>query len=142
MITATLKTALEEAGCDFILYESSQLANLLTDQSKPDDLIGLILQPTDITLKVRANAVHELYPPIKIEILKQTILEDTAENNEETLEALLQIAKDFIREIIKTAEFQKVKDVVATKVLENRYDANVIGWSLAIDLNLIENVSC
>jgi hypothetical protein len=142
MITLTLKSALTASGCTLVLYESQQLANLLTDQSRKDDVIGLILQPTDITLEVKANAILEHYPPIRVEILKQVRLEDSAENNEETLTDLLTIAKSFIKQIILTGQFKKITSVTASKVLENRYDANLIGWSLPLDLQLIENTPC
>jgi hypothetical protein len=142
MITATLKNALTTSGCTLVLYESQQLANLLTDQTLHDDILGLILQPTDITLEVKANAILEHYPPVRVEIMKQVRLEDSAENNEVTLDYLLQVSKDFIKNLIATGLFKKITSVQATKILETRYDANLIGWSLPLDLQLIENTPC
>jgi hypothetical protein len=142
MITATLKNSLELAGCTLIFYESSQLANLLTDQSREDDIIGLVLQPVDIYLEVKANAILEHYPPIRVEILKQVRLEDSAENNEETLEDLLTISKAFIKNLIATGLFKKITSLTASKIMENKYDANIIGWGLPLDLQLIENTPC
>jgi hypothetical protein len=142
MITATLKNALTTSGCTLVLYESQQLANLLTDQTLHDDILGLILQPTDITLEVKANAILEHYPPVRVEIMKQVRLEDSAENNEVTLEDLFQVAKKFIKAVIATGIFKKITSVQATKILETRYDANLIGWSLPLDLQLIENTPC
>jgi hypothetical protein len=142
MITATLKTALTDSGCTFVLYESQQLANLLTDQSLHDDIVGLILQPVDITLEVKANAILEHYPPIRVEIMKQVRMEDSAENNENTLDYLLQVSKGFIKNLIATGMFKKITSVQVTKILETRYDANLIGWSLPLDLQLIENNPC
>jgi hypothetical protein len=142
MITATLKTALTSAGCTLVLYESQQLANLLTDQTLHDDIVGLILQPVDITLEVKANAILEHYPPIRIEIMKQVRLEDSAENHEAALDAILAVAKSFIKNVILSGQFKKVISITVSKILETRYDANLIGWSLPLDLQLIENTPC
>ena len=142
MITSTLKSCLETAGCTLVLYEASQLANLLTDQSRQDDIIGLVLQPTEITLEVKATGIHEHYPPIRVEIMQQVRLEDSAENNELVLDSLLEISKLFIRALIATEEFHKINSFTISKILENKYDANLIGWSLPLDLKLIENKPC
>jgi hypothetical protein len=142
MITSLLKSILTDAGCTLVLYESSQLANLLTDQSKPGDIIGLILQPNDVTLEVKANSIIEHYAPERIEILKQVRLEDSAENNEQTLEYLLAICKDIILLLIASGDYKKITTMVVTKILETRYDANVIGWSMPLDLYYLENKNC
>ena len=142
MITTKLKTILTDSGCTLVLYESSQLANLLTDQSKPNDIIGLILQPNDVTKEIKANAIHNHYPPIRIEILKQSRLEDPAENNETILELLDGIVDKIIMGLIASGDFKKITSFTVTKILETRYDANVIGWSMPLDLYYLENKNC
>jgi len=139
MITNDLKTVLTTSGCTLVLYESDKLANLVTDKSKHSDIVGLILQPNDILLEVKANAILEHYTPITIEILKQVKLEDSAENNETVLEALKEICKVVILEIIKTGLFDTVLPVRILKVLETKYDANFIGWAIPLDLLYLKN---
>lgn len=139
MITDKLKTILTAAGCTLVLYEQAQLANLYADQSNQFDTIGLILRPTDIMLEVRANAIAEHYQPITIEILQQVRLEDAADNNEVQLQALLDVCKEIIARLIHEAEFKTLTPVAATRILENKYDANVIGWSLPLDLYYLHN---
>jgi len=139
VITTQLKTILNSAGCTLVLYESSQLANILTDQSNQTDVIGLILQPTDVDLDIKANAIPEHYNPIIIEILKQVRLEDLAENNEATFDALLQICKKVILYLIDSEDFKKIQPMKLTKILETKYDANVIGWTMPLDLYYLHN---
>ena len=139
MITDKLKAILTASGCTLVLYEQQQLANLYTDRSGPLDVIGLILRSPDVLLEVRANAIAEHYQPITIEILQQVRLEDKAENNEVQLQALLDICKQVIVRVIHEAEFRTIKPMIATRVLESKYDANVIGWSIALDLYYLHN---
>jgi len=139
MITAILKTVLSNAGCNLVLYESSSLAGVITDQSKQDDIIGLIIQPDSLTFEVKGNGVHEHYPPINVQIMKQVKPEDTAENNEATIAEITVVCKAFIQGLIKTGLFKKVTTFTATKIKESMYDANVLGWTLPIDLYYLEN---
>lgn len=139
MITAKLKTILADSGCTLVLYEQDKLANLYTDRSDQFDVIGLIIQPNEITLEVRANAIHEHFNPIIIEVSQQVRLEDTADNNEVKLQALLNICKEIIVRIIATAEFKSQAPYTVVKIPESKYDANVIGWSIPLNLYWLKN---
>jgi hypothetical protein len=141
MITAHLKTILQLSGCTLILYESDKLANILTDQSDQNDIVGLITQPNDLILEVKANAILEHYNPVLIEVMKQVKLEDLAENNEATFEALLVIVKKIILYLIKAGVYKKLNTFTITKIQETKYDANVIGWSMPFDLTYLENAT-
>lgn len=140
MIASNLKTILTSAGCTLVLYEQDKLANLLTDQSHQTDIIGLVIQPNEVTLEVKANAIMEHYPPFYVEILQQARLEDTADNNEVRLAMLLNVCKKVILYLIDSTDFKQIKPMTVTKVLENKYDANAIGWSMPLDLTLLKNV--
>lgn len=139
MIAETLKTVLAEAGCTYVLYESDKLANLVTDEGENEDIIGLILQPNSVNLVVRANAILEQYPPYIVEIIQQVRLEDTADNNEVKLQALLDICKEIIVRLIGLGMFKTITPLTVTKILENKYDANVIGWSMPLELTRLLN---
>ena len=139
MITATLKTILTASGCTLVLYEQDALANLYADQSDQNDTIGLITQLNSMTLEVHANAIHEHYNPLFIEISKQVKLEDAADNNEVVFQALLNICKQIVVRIIGEAAFKSVKPVVVDKIRESKYDANVIGWIMTLDLYYLLN---
>ena len=139
MIIDALKTELTTAGCTLVLYEREGLANVVADQSKINDYIGIIIEPAQVTLTVAGNGVTEQYAPILIEFLKQVRPEDLAENNKATLAALLEMAKTFVFNIIRSQLYKKLTSVQATKVNEQRYDANVIGWVLALIIQPIEN---
>lgn len=139
MITAKLKTILTDSGCTLVIYEQDQLANIPINNSKPADIIGVIKQINDITLEIRANAIHEHYNPLTIEIMQQVRLEDAADNNEIKLQTLLNICKEIILRIINDAAFKTIRPVKAVKILERRYDANVTGWALPIDLYYLFN---
>jgi len=139
MITAVLKTILTSSGCTLVLYEQSQLANLYTDQSDQNDIIGLITQLDSLVLEVRANAIAEHYNPLYIEISQQVKLEDAADNNEVKLQALMEICKQVIVRIIAEATFKTVLPVPINKILESKYDANVIGWQMTFDLYYLKN---
>jgi hypothetical protein len=137
---SNLKALLQTAGCTLILYESDKLANILTDQSDQNDVIGLILQPNSMTFEVKGNGVHHHYPPVVVEIMKQVQLEDSAENNEATLKSIELICDKFIYGLTKAGSYKKITSITASKIQENRYDANLLGWSLPLDLYLIENL--
>ena len=139
MISATLKTVLTESGCTYVLYESDKLANLVADEGTQDDIIGLILQPNSVNLVVRANAILEQYPPYYIEVMKQVRLEDAADNNEIVLQELLDICKQIIVRLIDLQVFRTIMPLRVDKILENKYDANVIGWSMPLDLTYLLN---
>jgi hypothetical protein len=139
MITTKLKTILTASGCTLVLYDQQQLANLYIDRNDQFDIVGMILQPPDVFLEVRANAIAEHYVPITIEILQQVRLEDKAEHHEVQLQALLDICKEVIVRLIHEAEFKTLTPVDAMRVLESKYDANVIGWSLPLNLYYLHN---
>lgn len=138
MINTLLSTALTTSGCTLILYEAEQLANVLTDQSKPDDVIGLILETDSLDLEPAGNARAEHYRPT-VDILKQCNPEDLASTNESIMISLLAICKLFIYTLERSANFQKIGTVRLQKVNENKFDANLIGWSMSLDLIPIEN---
>ena len=139
MVTDKLKAILTASGCTLVLYESDKLANILTDQSDQNDIIGLILQINEVDLEIKANAIPEHYNPLVIEILQQVRLEDTADNNEVRLQALLDMCKEIIVRIIADAEFKTIMPMHLTKIQEMKYDANVIGWSMPFDLYYLHN---
>lgn len=139
MIAETLKTVLTDSGCTYVLYESDKLANLVTDEATQDDVIGLIVQPNSVNLVVKANAILEQYPPYYVEIMKQVRLEDTAENNEVVLQQLLDICKQIIVRLIYLELFKTIQPLKVDKILENKYDANVIGWSMPLALTRLLN---
>jgi hypothetical protein len=141
MITQKLKTILKLSGCTLVLYESDKIANILTDRSDQNDIVGLIIQPNDLTLEIKANAILEHYNPVLIEVFSQVRLEDLAENNEQKLEDLLVVVKKIVLYLIKEGIFKKLNTFQITKIQETKYDANVIGWSMPFDLTYLANAS-
>jgi len=139
MITDKIKTILTASGCSLVIYDQEQLTNLYADQSNQTDIVGVIIQPSEITLEVRANAIHEHYNPLRIEIVKQARLEEKAEINEAILEECLKVCKEIIIRIIASAEFKTQAPYTVFRVLEQKYDANVIGWSLPLNLYYLLN---
>jgi hypothetical protein len=141
MITNQLKTILTSAGCTRVIYESDKIANLKTDQSLQHDIVGLIIQPNSFVKEVKANSILEHYPNMVIEILHQARLEDSADNNETIFEALDVICDKVILYLIAAGVYKKITPVTVEKVLETKYDANLIGWSMSLDLTFLENKS-
>jgi hypothetical protein len=139
MITTKLKQVLADSGCTLVLYDQQQIVNLFTDRSDQFDTVGIIIQPDVITLEVRANAIAEHYNPLIIEVVKQVRLEDKAELNETKLQACLDTCKEIIVRLIALAEFKTITPVNAVRILENKYDANVIGWSINLNLYYLLN---
>lgn len=139
MITTKLKQVLADSGCTLVLYDQQQIVNLFTDRSDQFDTVGIIIQPDIITLEVRANAIAEHYNPLIIEVVKQVSLEDKAELNETKLQACLDICKEIIVRLIALAEFKTILPVNAVRILESKYDANVIGWSINLNLYYLLN---
>jgi hypothetical protein len=137
MITTQLKAILTSAGCEHVLYESDKMSNVIMDIPLKDKIIGLIIQSNEVLFEVKANAVTPRYP-ITVEILQQVTLEDTAENNEAKLTALFLIARTVLNELIISGLFHKILNTSIVKVTETRYDANVIGWAMTLDLKTVE----
>ena len=149
MIASKLKTILTSAGCTRVIYESDKLANLITDQSLQTDIVGLIIQPNELILEIKANAILEHYPPFTVEILQQAArVEELAVDsgdvlyvtgNELIYNNLLVICKKVILYVIDSAEYKQIKPMTLTKILETRYDALLIGWSMPLDLTYLLN---
>lgn len=132
----TITDALTASGCTSIIYEREDMTNIIADSSKPDDIIGILLHLNFLTLDGPGLAEH--YRPV-IDICKQVMFEDTAVNNQALMEELKDICKVFIRELIDTGSFQKIPTPRLDYINESKYDANVIGWSITLDLIRIEN---
>jgi hypothetical protein len=139
MITSKLKTILTSSGCTLVLYESDKIANLKVDQGNQNDIIGLIIQPNEVLLEVKANAILEHFPPIVIEVIQQVELEGAADDNEVKLQTLLDVCKKIILYLINSGDYKKIDKMTATKIQETKYDANVIGWSMPLDLYYLKN---
>jgi hypothetical protein len=139
MITAKLKTILAASGCTLVIYEQDKLINLMTDQSDQNDVIGIITQLNSVRLEVKANAIMEHYSTLTVEILQQVRLEDAADTNETKLQATLDICKEVILRLIADAEFKTLLPVELLKIQETKYDANVIGWAIPLDLIYLKN---
>jgi len=138
-----LKTTLTAAGCSLVIYENDQIANVQLDQSKPDDIVGIVIEPSTITFQTTGNGVNELFPPLYVEILKQCQPESSAESNRAILDALRATCRDFIHRLIRSGLYQKIPNVPAVKINERKYDANLIGWQLSLSLKPIENkINC
>jgi hypothetical protein len=141
MIASNLKTIVTQAGCTLVVYESDKIANLKLDVSNQNDIIGLIIQPNEVKLKVLANAIMEHYPLFYIEVIQQVRLEDAADTNEYKLSYLLNVCKKIILYLIYSGDYKQIKPMTVAKIQENKYDANVIGWSMPLDLVLLKNES-
>lgn len=139
MITTILKIIATAAGCNQVFYESDKLAGVITDQSLQGNVFCLILQANNLRLNPAGNGIREHYPAIQVEIMQQVELENTAENNETVLENLKEICKEFVWQLIESGYFQKIGEVPCEKIQENKYDANMLGWSMTFDLNYIQN---
>ena len=139
MITNIIKNILTASGCDLVIYEQSQLVNLQTDLSDSTTIVGVIIVPDSLLLEVRANAISEHYDPLVIEILQQARLEDSGDNNASTWFALKQITKEIIVRLIAEATFKTITPVRINRIIERKYDANLIGWSMNIDLYYLYN---
>jgi hypothetical protein len=139
MVTSKLKTILASSGCTLVLYESDKIANLKIDQGNQNDIIGLIIQPNEVLLEVKANAILEHFPPIVIEVIQQVELEGAADDNEVKLQTLLDVCKKIILYLIDSEDYKQIKAMTVTKIQENKYDANVIGWSMPLDLYYLKN---
>jgi hypothetical protein len=139
MVTSKLKTILASSGCTLVLYESDKIANLKIDQGNQNDIIGLIIQPNEVLLEVKANAILEHFPPIVIEVIQQVELEGAADDNEVKLQTLLDVCKKIILYLIDSEDYKQIKAMTVTKIQETKYDANVIGWSMPLDLYYLKN---
>ena len=139
MITATLKTILTASGCTLVFYEQARLANLYTDQSDQNSIIGLVTQLDSMILEGKSNATAEHYNPLYIEVSKQVEMQDQADNNEVVFQQLLNICKEIRERIIAEATFKTVGSIPMQKIAESKYDANVIGWIMTFDLWYLEN---
>ncbi len=139
MIKDLLIAALGTAGCTVTYYENDQLANVKLDQLSPDDLCGMVIEPTTGVFEVKGNGVQPRYSPHIVEIIKQVKPEDTADNNYATLDALMSVSIAFVNALMKTGSFKKIGSTPFTKITERKYDANVIGWSIAFNIQPITN---
>jgi hypothetical protein len=141
MISEILKPILTASGCSLVIYEQDTLVNLYTDQSDQFDTVGIIIEPNTVTMEVVANAIHDHFNPLTIEILMQVRLEDKAEQNDAKLKETYAVLKRVINRIINTALFKTQKPYIAYKIRERKYDANVIGWGIGLNLFYLNNAT-
>ena len=134
----TLKTALLAAGCTKAEYEAAALANITADAITPADTMGIVIEPQGLTLDVQGNGVHENHQ-LTVEVFRQCAPESTADSNDAILRDLLTLCKTFIHNLVRSQLYQKLPSVPVTKITERRYDANVVGWSLLLNLRPIDN---
>lgn len=139
MITPIIRQILIDSGCTMVVYESENLSNIHMDRSDQADIIGHVIQPDQMTLEVKANSILEHYAPYYIEVMQQVKSEDTADNNELILEAMKEICKQVIVRVIMLSEFKSLTSTTLTKITERRYDANVLGWRMPMDLTFLKN---
>jgi hypothetical protein len=134
----TIKAALAAAGCTYVLYESEQQANNQLDITSPEHVIGLLLESNTMTLRTGGNTVRRAYPLTFVQVLQQVPAEASADSNQARLDRCAFVAGAFVNALIAGGQFRKIPNVTASKVNESRYDANCIGWQLALDLQLID----
>lgn len=134
-----IESQLTAIGCDRIIYEAEGLANLKADQIKPDELVGVIIQPDEVVLEARANSVFVRQSILRVQILKQTDPVSLSEKSHDILVETLERCKQFINALIETGEFKKITSIPARKVMETSYDANMIGWMMMIDMTRLLN---
>jgi hypothetical protein len=135
----TIKTALSTAGCSLVIYENDQLANVRLDESGPNDYTGVLLESNSAVINPTGGAVRISHPLTVVEILHQVDPENSAENNQLYLDQCMTIAGLFVGALVGTGLFKRIANVTASKITERKYDANLLGWSLAINLQLIDN---
>ena len=140
MITETLKQVISDSGCTIVIYEQRQIVNLRTDIGVSTDVIGVIVQPDNGILEVHANSIQEHWNPLYIEVLKQiNSIEEPADDHEAMLQTLLDICKQIITRLIMTTEFKKIGSPRIDKIVESKYDANLIGRVMTLALYYLEN---
>jgi len=139
MITDILKTILSDSGCTLVLYTGVATENVETDQSNQTDIVGIISQLDELTLEVRANAIHEHYNPLVIQVCRQVDLELSADDNEIKLQECMDVCKQIIVRLVGEALFKTITPVTISKVLERQHDANFIGWRMPIELYYLKN---
>lgn len=141
---SAIADAVTAAGCNQIFYESDKLGNIKMDESLQSNIIGLIIEPNEITKNVKANAIEDHYL-IYIEILQQVRLETEALSNASIYESLSLVCDKVIRKLIEYSQvgpdnmFSKIIPMTITKVLESKYDANCIGWSMPLNVTYLKN---
>jgi len=133
-----IEALLTNAGCTLVFYETDNLSNIRTDESNATDIVGVVVQPNEIALQIKANSIIE-HPILTVEILQQVTPENLLYNQESVLQNLVIVCKTFINKAIASGIFQKITNVTITKIKESKYDANLIGWSIPINWVLIEN---
>lgn len=133
-----IEAILLTAGCDTVFYESNQLANVTADQFEQGNIVGYVIEPTQGTIVISGGGATIQFNPWVVEIIEQVRPEDLAENNDTILAALLSVARKFVVLLAHDSSLGKITNTPFIKVQENRYDANMIGWSMNLSLSPIE----
>lgn len=133
-----IEAILLSAGCDTVFYESNQLANVTADQFEQGNIVGYVIEPTQGTIVISGGGATIQFNPWVVEIIEQVRPEDLAENNDTILAALLSVARKFVVLLAHDSSLGKITNTPFIKVQENRYDANMIGWSMNLSLSPIE----
>jgi hypothetical protein len=125
------------AGADLVIYDTSEMQNILADATNIGKVVCLLDEVNTIKQTIKANGVKETYP-IVVTFAKQAYFQNTAENNAATMNAMLTCARSFLMNISRSEYFGKLIESTTTKFTEDNTDANLMGWKMSIEIELID----
>jgi hypothetical protein len=125
------------AGADIVIYDRVEFQNIEADKTNIGDIVCLFEEVSQIEQKIIANGIKEKYP-IRVTFCKQVRFEEKADSNAATLNTTLAVARSFLMELSRSTYFGKLIESTTNKFTENNTDANLIGWTLSITLDLLD----
>jgi len=125
------------AGADLVIYDTSEMQNILADATNIGKVVCLFDEVNTIKQTIKANGVKETYP-IVVTFAKQVDFQNIADNNAATMNAMLTCTRSFLMNISRSEYFGKLIESTTTKFTEDNTDANLIGWKMSIEIELID----
>lgn len=139
-VKSDIETIALAAGADVFHYERQALENVAIDEIECGQVVCVLEEISGVTISTDSNGVSDSVA-VSVSFIKQVELQDTADTNSTTMDALLGMCRSLITGLVKTGKYQKNISAPANKYNENVNDANYIGWTMNFNLTPIDGYS-
>ncbi len=131
-----LKQAATDAGADEVIYDRRNMQNVHADSKQSGKVICFIDELDQINMTVKNNGLAENYL-LAVAFTKQVEFGDTADNNADVMSEMRTCVRKFMLKLVDTGLFYGNLSTTARKFGEQVMDANLIGWQMTLNVNML-----
>ena len=129
------------AVADVVIYDTPAMANIAIDFVE-GNLVAKINEISSLNKSIAANGVKTTINVV-VSFTQQSEFEDTANNNSAIMARCNTACDRFLMELVKTGAYRLPDSISVEKHLEGINDANHIGWTMSLELEVLDGyVEC